>query len=383
VRIVLDARHIRDFGIGTYIRNLVHTLAHIERDDEFHLVCSTTNETDFAGLPANFHVVPYPHSDLALKDNAAFPVFLKQFRADVYHLPLNRVPYWMVRPYVVTIHDMSRHLYSTDSRLHRQVSLWKSRHGLLRAARILTVSTATRRDVEEVFRIPPSTLRTIPNALDPRFLALAGDAAGRQERRRTLDRYQVNYPFVLYAGNIKPQKNIPRLIEAFAVLRGELAGHPEYGDLRLIIIGDDIVQHPSVRRTVHQMRIGGSVRFLGFVPQDMLQGFYESASLFAFPSLYEGFGLPPLEAMACGTPVLTSNVSSLPEVVGEAALTVNPENVFEIARGMKEILLDAELRARLIQRGKERIHHFSWDQTAREVLATYREVASLFSKRHS
>jgi len=380
VRIVLDARHIRDFGIGTYIRNLVHTLAHIERDDEFYLICSSSNEMDFAGLPANFHVVPYAQSDRSVQDNAAFPLFLKRFRAHVHHIPLNRVPYWMLRPYVVTIHDMSRHLYSTDSRFHRQVSLWKSRHGLMRASRVITVSTATRRDVEEVFRIPPQLLRTIPNALDPRFLALAADSAGRAERKRALERYQVNYPYVLYAGNIKPQKNIPRLIEAFAVLRGELVSHPEYHDLRLIIIGDDIVQHPSVRRAVHQMRIGGAVRFLGFVPQDMLQAFYESAELFAFPSLYEGFGLPPLEAMACGTPVLTSNVSSLPEVVGDAALTVNPENVFEIARGLKEILLDAGLRSSLIEKGRARITRFSWDQTAREVLETYREVAARGAK---
>jgi glycosyltransferase involved in cell wall biosynthesis len=215
----------------------------------------------------------------------------------------------------------------------------------------------------------------IPNALDPRYVALATDAAGRTERKRLLERYQVSDRYVLYAGTIKPQKNIPRLIEAFSVLRGELASHPHYSDLRLIIIGDDIAQHPSVRRAVHQMRVGGAVRFLGFVPQDTLQAFYESAELFAFPSLYEGFGLPPLEAMACGTPVLTSNVSSLPEVVGDAAVTVNPENVFEIARGMKEMLLDPKLRETLIARGKERINRFSWHQTARDVLATYREVA--------
>jgi len=381
VRIVLDARHIRDFGIGTYIRNLVHTLAHIERQEEFFLICSTTNEADFSGLPANFHVVPYAQSDQSMRDNAAFPLFLRRFRADVYHIPLNRVPYWMIRPYVVTIHDMSRHLYSTASRAVRHVSLWKSRHGLLRASRVITVSTATRRDVEEVFRVPAHLLRTIPNALDPRFIALAADPVSREERKRALERYQVNHPFVFYAGTIKPQKNVPRLIEAFSVLRGELASHPVYNDIRLIIIGDDIAQHPSVRRAVHQMRVGGAVRFLGFVPQDTLQAFYESAELFAFPSLYEGFGLPPLEAMACGTPVLTSNVSSLPEVVGDAAITVNPENVFEIARGLKEILLDTNLRETLIARGRERINRFSWDQTARDVLATYREVAGLGLKR--
>src|SRR5262249_54737589 len=149
---------------------------------------------------------------------------------------------------------------------------------------------------------------------------------------------------LLYAGNIRPQKNIPRLVEAFAVAREQLSRHPRYGDLHLIIIGDEVSRHPSVRRAMIQARVERAVRFLGFVPFDTLRVFFESAAAFVFPSLYEGFGLPPLEAMASGTPVLTSNVSSLPEVVGDAAVQVNPENVFEIARGIQEVLLDDDLR---------------------------------------
>jgi glycosyltransferase involved in cell wall biosynthesis len=130
-----------------------------------------------------------------------------------------------------------------------------------------------------------------------------------------------------------------------------------------------------VRRAVIQTRVANAVRFLGFVPFDTLRVFYESAAAFVFPSLYEGFGLPPLEAMACGTPVVTSNVSSLPEVVGEAAMIVNPENVFDIARGIKEVLLDDDLRKRLIEAGLQQAQSFSWERTAREVLATYTRVA--------
>jgi glycosyltransferase involved in cell wall biosynthesis len=175
-------------------------------------------------------------------------------------------------------------------------------------------------------------------------------------------------------GTIRPQKNIPRLVEAFAVLRGELENHPQYRDLRLIIIGDEISRHPAVRRTVIQTRMENTVRFLGFVPFNTLRVFYAAASAFVFPSLYEGFGLPPLEAMACGTPVVTSNVSSLPEVVGDAAVLVNPENVFDIARGIREVLTDEELRAELIRKGFEQIRKFSWEKTAREVLEVYREI---------
>jgi len=163
-------------------------------------------------------------------------------------------------------------------------------------------------------------------------------------------------------------------VEAFAVLRGDLEKHPVYKDLRLIIIGDEISKYPSVRRAVIKTRVENVVRFLGFVPFETLRVFFEAASVFVFPSLYEGFGLPPLEAMASGTPVVTSNVSSLPEVAGDAAVMVNPENVFDIARGMREALLDEELRAELIRKGYEQARRFSWSQTARQVLEIYREV---------
>src|SRR5581483_3220729 len=173
-----------------------------------------------------------------------------------------------------------------------------------------------------------------------------------EERRRIMERYQIHYPYLLYAGSIRRHKNIPRLIEAFAAVRGQLSSHPVYRDLRLVIIGDTISQFPSVRQAVIRSRVEQMVRFLGFVPLETLRCFYQSAAAFVFPSRYEGFGLPPLEVMACGAPVVTSNVSSLPEVVGDAAVLVNPENVFDIARGIREALLDSQLRGDLIRRGR-------------------------------
>ena len=203
----------------------------------------------------------------------------------------------------------------------------------------------------------------------------AGPQTEEHERRRILERYQIHYPFLLYAGNIRPQKNIPRLVEAFAVVRSQLATHPVYADLRLIIIGDQFARNPAVRRAVIDGHVENCARFLGFVPFDTLRIFYECAAAFVFPSLYEGFGLPPLEAMASGTPVVTSNVSSLPEAVGDAAALVNPENVFDIARGIREVLLNAELRASLVCKGREQAARFSWERTAREVMEVYEEVA--------
>ena len=382
LRIVIDVRRIGDFGVGTYIRNLLHGLAGLDRENRYVLVAPRAGEPELGGLPPNFETAVYGRSDTDWVNQFAFYFFLKKLGPDLIHVPLNVVPLLIPRPYVVTIHDMSSLLFSQRWQMRRDFRLFLFRRGLLRAERVIAVSAATRRDVENLLGIPAQRVRQIYEAPDPRFLRPdpGGEAAGAAEaaaadRQRILERYQVNYPFVLYAGAVRPQKNIPRLVEAFAVLRGDLENHPVYKDLRLIIIGDEISKYPSVRRAVIKTRVEDVVRFLGFVPVQTLRVFFEAASAFVFPSLYEGFGLPPLEAMACGTPVVTSNVSSLPEVVNDAAVLVNPENVFDIARGIREVLLDENLRADLIRKGYQQARRFSWAQTARQVLEIYQEVA--------
>jgi glycosyltransferase involved in cell wall biosynthesis len=186
-----------------------------------------------------------------------------------------------------------------------------------------------------------------------------------------VQRYQVTYPFLLYAGNIKPHKNVNRIIEAFSALKAALEKEGQYRDLKLVIIGDELSKHPDLRRTVIKGAVQNDVRFLGFVPIDVLRVFYDLAKVFVFPSLYEGFGLPPLEAMAHGTPVVTSNVTSLPEVVGNAAVLVNPENAFEITRAVHRVLIDQDLREQLKQRGYCQAEAFSWQEAARRTLEAY------------
>jgi glycosyltransferase involved in cell wall biosynthesis len=166
-----------------------------------------------------------------------------------------------------------------------------------------------------------------------------------------------------------------RIIEAFSALKAELEKEGRFPDLKLIIIGDELSKHPDLRRTVIRGGVQNDVRFMGFVPIEMLRVFYDAAKIFVFPSLYEGFGLPPLEAMAHGTPVVTSNTSSLPEVVGNAAVMVNPENVFEIMRALHRVLLDQQVRDKFKQRAYEQVKKFSWDASARQILCVYEAVA--------
>jgi glycosyltransferase involved in cell wall biosynthesis len=368
---VLDARRWGDFGIGTYIRNLARALARLDGENRYTLITAPEDAKEMGGLPANFQTAVYRRHDTEVLHNVAFPYFLRQFRADLYHIPLNSVAYWMPRPYVLTIHDMSSLLFPAGGDLRGTLHEERYRRGALRAARVIAVSNSTRRDLESVLHIPADRIRTIYSAPDPSFSRSHEDPAHDQQ---VLERYSIQRPFILYAGTIRPQKNIPRLVEAFAVLRSEFENHPEYRELRLVIIGDELSRNPSVRRAVIATRVEPFVRFLGFVPIQTLQVFYRAASIFAFPSLYEGFGLAPLEAMACGTPVVASNLPSLVEAVGDAAELVTPDNVFDIARGLRELLLDHERRARLSQAGPEHAGRFHWDTTARDVLSVYSET---------
>jgi glycosyltransferase involved in cell wall biosynthesis len=384
VRIAIDARRIRDFGVGTYIRNLVQALAAAGTDHHFHLICSPEDIPQFAHLPSNFETVVYARRDSSRLDHVALPRLINRLRADVTHIPFHRVPLFLDKPYAVTIHDLSSLFYDDASGLLHAVRGFRLRRGLERAGGIIAVSGATQRDVMNLVPDAAGRIRLIYNAPDPLFLqrrlpdspGLTGAQNVSRERHRILERYQIRYPFLLYAGSIRPQKNIPRLIEAFAVARSGLENHGGYRDLRLIIIGDEISRHPDVRRAVIHSRVEHCVRFLGFIPFETLRIFHELATAFVFPSLYEGFGLPPLEAMASGTPVIASAVSSLPEVVGGAAMLVNPENVFDIARGITEVLLNDSLREELIFKGRKQAASFSWARTADSVLKLYGELGA-------
>jgi glycosyltransferase involved in cell wall biosynthesis len=216
------------------------------------------------------------------------------------------------------------------------------------------------------------------NALDENFMLGHSSAA---EQALVRGRYQLDSPFLLYAGRISPHKNVARIIEAFSALKGELAKDASYPDLKLIIIGDEVSKNPDIRRAVIRSAMQHEVRFLGFVPIDVLRVFYDMAKVFIFPSLYEGFGLPPLEAMAHGTPVVTSNTSALPEVVGNAAMLVNPENVFEISRALQRVLTDQTLRDHMKAAGVEQAQRFSWEASVRRMVEVYTEVVAEHPKR--
>jgi glycosyltransferase involved in cell wall biosynthesis len=213
--------------------------------------------------------------------------------------------------------------------------------------------------------VPPEKIDVIYNGIDERF----STPPPEDDVARVRERYQLEHRFVLYVGNIKPHKNLVRLIDAFAELRTS-----GFEDLKLLIIGDEISKLPALRRAVHGHKLHKHVRFLGYQSDGTLRVLYRLASAFVFPSLYEGFGLPPLEAMASGTPVVTSNQSSLPEVTGDAAVLVDPYDVQSIVGGMRRVLSDPALAAELRRRGPERAREFSWARSVEMTRKVYDEV---------
>lgn len=375
MKIGIDIRHLTDFGVGTYIRNVLRGLVRLDQENEYFLI-GNTERAHIGDLPSNFHPISLHSHELSLGEYLEFRRVVLHTGCQLVHVPhLMPVPQYLPCPYVVTVHDLLDYMYrvSNGSGLRRMLHLSFTRRVLNRASRIFAVSNFTKNDVQRLFGIPAGKIDVIYNAIDDRFrLGHASDA----DREFISERYQVNYPFILYAGRISPHKNVVRIIEAFSALKVELEKEGKYEDLKLIIIGDELSSHSDLRRTVIRSGVQNDVRFLGFVPIDVLRIFYDAAKVFVFPSLYEGFGLPPLEAMAHGTPVVTSNTSSLPEVVGNAAVLVNPENVFDIMRAVHRVLIDQTLRERLKQRGYEQAARYSWEASVKRILQVYAEIGA-------
>src|SRR5271166_611198 len=365
-----------EFGVGTYIRNVVRTLGRLDRETTYFLIGSPSKVKEIGPLPPNFHSVPLAEPEHSLKSFREFRTIVKRLECDLVHVPnLFSVPRALPCPYVMTVHDMLEHMSLGRKRndLWRSVHFQLTKRVLRGAARIFAVSNFTKTEMEKLFGIPRERIEVVYNAIDERFLHGHASAA---DRELIAKRYQVTYPFLLYAGRVSAHKNVARMIEAFSALKTKLERDQAYPDLKLIIIGDDLSGNPDLRRTVVRSGVQHDVRFLGFVPIEVLRIFYDEAKVFVFPSLYEGFGLPPLEAMAHGTPVVTSNVTSLPEVVGNAAVLVNPENVFEIMRALHRVLMDKPLRDKMKERGCRQAAKFSWEKSVRRIMDVYREVLS-------
>jgi glycosyltransferase involved in cell wall biosynthesis len=368
VRVAIDARKLHDFGIGTYIRNILRQLARLDRETEYLLICQPRDRELALSLGDNFRAEVDASPPYSFREQLSIPWTLLRTRAQVLHEPHYVLPPLVRCKSVVTIHDCI-HLRFPQY-LPNRAALTYARAQMGSAARrshrILTVSEASKRDILHYFPVHPEKITVIHNAIDERFAVPPPE----EDVQRVAERYQLRDKFVLYVGNVKPHKNLERLIDAFHLLR-QTSG---LDDVKLVLIGDEISRYSALRRAVHRYNLHKFVRFLGFLSDETLAIVYRLAGVFVFPSLYEGFGLPPLEAMASGTPVVTSNVSSLPEVTGDAALLVDPTSAEAIADAMRRVLTDATLSADLSARGLRRAQEFSWERAAARIRDIYLDV---------
>jgi glycosyltransferase involved in cell wall biosynthesis len=308
----------------------------------------------------------------ALWMQTSLPLTMRRVRPDLCHFTNYLAPLYSPCPYVVTMYDMSVFLTPKMHNLKKHV-LDRTLIPIVarRAGAILTISESAKRDILRCLKgIPRNKVRVVMGAASPHFHPADGVAV--EEVRA---RYGLRKPYVLYVGTIEPRKNLPRLVEAFARLKAQGLPH------KLAIVGQAGWGSVPLQDAINDHGLRGEVVFTGYVPESDLPPLYTGASVMAFPSLYEGFGLPVIEAMACGAPVVTSHTSSLAEVAGDAALLIDPLSVDSLTGALQNVLTDPCARTDLQRRGLARASEFTWERTARATLAVYDHVLARVHRR--
>lgn len=361
--IILDARTATDHfpGIGRYVVNLAYAFKTIAPDLDLRLLCEPTARASRLTLP-NLPVINLPVSPFAPQQQWRVPQQLRPLKP-LYHSPYYLMPYRPGVPTVLTAYDVIPLIYPQYYTVPQRL-IFRVAHTLaLKTARItLAISEATKTDLIKRLGARPDRIRVTPLAADPRFTPQSTAAI-----QAVREKYHLPARFILYVGSNKPHKNLARLVQAFSDLQ------PLTSNFHLVIAGSWDARYPEAK----QLAEGNArIHFLGPMDDADLPALYGGALVFAFVSEYEGFGFPPLEAMACGTPVIASNTSSLPEVIGDAGLLVDPHDVGAIAAALTRLVDDPALYLNLKQRSLERAAHFSWEQTARLTLAAYHELMS-------
>jgi len=353
----------RSAGITWYIYNL---LAHLPEIDPGIRCTAFMSEKRYKGSPQlKLELSRLPTRRPAVRivwEQLIQPLAARRAGLDLLHGMAFVGPLGSGCPSVVTIHDLSFLLYPQSFRpLNRLYLKLFARLSVRRARRVIAVSESTKRDAVKQYGVTPEQVDVVHNGVDPAFRPLPIDQVSAFRADRGLPER-----FILFVGTLEPRKNIARLIQAYAQLPG--ARPP------LLFVGGKGWFYDEIFALVERLNLGAEVHFVGYVPTDDLPWWYNAADLFVYPSLYEGFGLPPLEAMACGTPVVSSTASSLPEVVGQAGLLVEPTDTEGLAAAMERGLTNADLRARMRAMGLARAAGFSWRETARRTVDSYRRA---------
>jgi glycosyltransferase involved in cell wall biosynthesis len=364
----IDARKIQDFGIGTYVRNLIRSLAAIDSENRYVLLAKPEDRAGLLDLPENFQVALESSPVYSVRELFALSWHLYRRKLDLYHSTHYVLPAWVSSKVVVTIHDIIHLLYpeflpSNFAFLYAQRMI---RRSLTRGDRIVSVSQSTKNDLTQHFDVDGRKIEVIHNGVDDAFR----QRLSTEDLQRWLRDLGIPQPYLLFVGNpAKPHKNLDTVVQAYARAR-----RMAQFDAPLICVGSRQGSEFKIRARAEYLGIGDKVRLLGHVAQEALPAIYQGATLFLYPTLYEGFGLPVIEAMASGVAVITSNTSALKEISEGYALLVDPLDLDGIAKAIASLMGSPERRAAFAERGIRRAEDFRWDEMARKTLDIYMSV---------
>lgn len=376
-KIAIDARFLATHhgGLARYSRELIKSLVSqetgvswvvIARDDEEFpedLKQAIENAKDHVEVVGT-SIVHY-----TTQEQTEFLGLLNEIGADLVHFTNFNHPVRYKKPFVVTVHDLTLGQFSPEtSWLKKKLYDYVIKRACEKSKLVLTVSEFSKKAIARAYNITPSKIAVTYNGIDhKRFVPISN----MRHLKQIAKHYKIDGQFVLYVGQWADHKNLPRLLEAFKKVNNEVEHKDKY---QLVIVGKPRQYYEGLKNKVKELGLQKRIVLPGFVEDDDLPSLYNAARLFAFPSLMEGFGIPPLEAMACGIPVISSDATSLPEVLGKAARYFNPENVEDITKALIDGLTNAKLREELVAKGLKQANQYNWDKTAQDTLEGYAKV---------
>jgi len=354
------------YGVGNYIKNFVRALAAIDRENDYVLFASTDNKCHLTGLGENFSIELAPSNRMLRLpwEQSVLPLRLKQKRIDVCHGATFVTPLLKTCGHVVSIHDMTFHLtperHSPFKRAYFRAMIPEM---VRRSEKVIAISESTKRDLVRLMDIDEEKICVTHLGVDTRFRPITDE----EELTKVRQKYNLPAKYILYVGLIEPRKNVEALVDAYHTD----SMHTEF---ELVLAGNLGWGYAPLLEKIRKSQLRDRIRMPGYVADSDLPALFSMAATFVYPSAYEGFGLPVLEAMACGAPVITSQVSSLPEVAGDAAILVDPSDPRALVTALQRVLADDQLRRSLSEKGIQRARLFTWEKTAQKTLGVYNEI---------
>lgn len=365
MKICIDARKYFDFGIGTYLGNILKQFAKIENPHQFYLLVAPDDLPRLKNLPGQFILIREASAKYSVREHFSIPLLLKKLNVDLYHSPHYVIPLIKTKPTLTIIHDIihlrfSEQLKTPGAYFYAKFMI---KHAIKNSDKLVTISEWSKRDIIQFFHLSDPSIDVIYAAVDANFRKIYDNSIVNN----VLKKLNIHSPYLLYTGAFKPHKNIHGLIRAFAQLdRRECP--------KLVLAGDRLEKYVELQALIQQLNLQKHIINPGWLELEEFLALYSGATAFVFPSLYEGFGLPPLEAMQCEVPVASSNASCMPEILGDAAHYFDPRSVDDMAAKISDVLNDDLLRRDLIIKGKQQIRKYSWEKSARQFLELYKKI---------